>query len=41
MPRHISETDRARIAGHLENGRKIVDLAAEFGIVTVRIGSIN
>jgi hypothetical protein len=32
MPRHINETDRARIAGHLENGRKIVDLAAEFGI---------
>jgi transposase len=41
MPRHISETDRARIAGHLENGRKIVDLAAEFGIGKSSVGRIK
>jgi hypothetical protein len=40
MPRHINETDRARIAGHLENGRKIVDLAAEFGIGKTSVGRI-
>jgi hypothetical protein len=41
MPRHINETDRARIAGHLENGRKIVDLAAEFGIGKSSAGRIK
>jgi transposase len=41
MPQHISETDRARIAGHLENGRKIVDLAAEFGIGKSSVGRIK
>jgi transposase-like protein len=41
MPRHISETDRARIACHLENGRKIVDLAAEFGIGKSSVGRIK
>jgi hypothetical protein len=30
---HLSETDRAIIAGHLENDRKITDLDAEFGVV--------
>jgi hypothetical protein len=38
MPRHINETNRARIAGHLENGRKIVDLVAEFGIGKSSVG---
>jgi hypothetical protein len=41
MPRHINETDRARIAGHLENGRKIVGLAAEFGIGKSSAGRIK
>jgi hypothetical protein len=41
MPRHINETNRARIAGHLENGRKIVDLVAEFGIGKSSVGKKN
>jgi sugar phosphate isomerase/epimerase len=40
MPGLLNETDRARIAGHLENGKKIIDLAAEFGIDKISAGRI-
>jgi transposase len=31
MP-HLSDIDKARVVSHLENGRPITNLAAEFGV---------
>lgn len=40
MP-HLSEIDKAKVVAHLENGRTIVDVAAEFGVVKSSISRIK